>query len=216
MSRPLKAKKCRPGDWVAEKNAIFIGEFNDLARADIPAPLANTANLGLRTRWYDAALDLAPETFDDFVKTVSQINRNGRCGVFLDPARYEENLFEKLRSREALGKLAIAPLAVIDAIHELKNQGEYKRRQDGNLPGKLRVDGGGTGYDRWQWSSSQGRYGADYVRIVDFTDGYHGWDFRKGNRLSGRACFAELVDEGDPIGCESKSGTCKAGCCGSR
>ena len=72
--------------------------------------------------------------------------------------------------------------------------GEYKRLHEGKLPGALRIDCGGTGYDRWQWSASSGRYGKDYVRIVDFTDGYDGWDYRNGNLLSGRACFCEIVE----------------------
>jgi len=88
----------------------------------------------------------------------------------------------------------LAPLAVIDEIHKLKRQGEYKRLHDGNLPGALRVDGGGTGYDRWQWSVSSGRYGNEYTCVVDFTDGYHGFDFRNVNSMSGRACLCEVVE----------------------
>ena len=35
MSGPMAATKLQPGEWVAEKKAIFIGEFDDLVRADI-------------------------------------------------------------------------------------------------------------------------------------------------------------------------------------
>lgn len=198
MDSSLKATSYQPGEWVEEKKAIFIGEFDDLIRADIPVPLAHTAPLGLRTRWYDAALDLKPDTFDNCVKTIAALNVNGRTGIGFDPAAYEEQMFNAIRSGEAVGKFVIAPLAVIDEIHLLKKKGEYKRRKEGNLPGALRVDGGGTGYDRWQWSASMGRYGDEYIRIVDFTDGYHGWDFRSGNLLSVRACFCEVVQtDGD-------------------
>lgn len=198
MSAASEATKFKPGDWVAEKKAIFIGEFEDLVRADIPVPLAHTANLNRVTRWYDAALDLQPDTFDNVVKSVGKLSVNGRTGMSFDPATYEEKLFEAIRSGEAVGKYVIAPLAVVDAIHKLKKGGEYKRLQDEKKPGALRVDCSGTGYDRWQWSASNGRYGADYVRIVDFTDGYYGWDFRNANLLSVRACFCEVVEvEGD-------------------
>jgi hypothetical protein len=186
----------KPGEWIAEKKAIFIGEFDDLVRADIPAPLAHTANLGLRTRWYDAALELSPDTFDHLVQAIARQSVNGRTGISFDPAAYEEKLFEAIRVGEAAGRYVLAPLAVVDEIHKLKRTGEYKRLLDGKLPGALRIDGGGTGFDRWQWSASSGRYGNENIRIVDFTDGYHGWDFRDGNLLSGRACFCEIVETG--------------------
>ena len=193
MSPTAAATIYEPGEWIAEKNAVFIGEFDDLMQADVPVHLAKTAYLGLRTRWYDAALDLKPSTFEEMVKLVAGSRQNGRSGLYLDPARYEEELFEKLRSGEAVGKLVIAPLTVIDAIVALKNKGEYKRRSDENLPGKLRIDAGGTGYDRWQWSCSDGRYGVNIMRIVDLTQGYTSWEIGNGNLLSGRACFAELA-----------------------
>lgn len=193
MSKPSEATNYQPGEWIAEKNAIFIGEFDDLVRADVRADIAR---LGIRTRWFDTALDLAPDTFNGLGKTVAESNQNGRGGLHLDPARYEEELFEKLRTGEAAGKHVIAPLAVVAAIHELKNKGEYKRRSDEDLPGKLILVASGSGYARWQMSGSSGRYGEDFVRIVDFTDGYNSWDFRDGNPYSGRACFAELVSDG--------------------
>jgi hypothetical protein len=198
MSGPVEATNLQPGGWVPEKEAIFIGEFDDLVRADIPVALAHTAYLGVRTRWYDAALDLKPDTFDNLVETIAKLNVNGRTGIGFDPAAYEEKLFEAIRSGEAVDRYVLAPLAVIDEIHKLKGQGEYKRLHDCNLPGALRVDGGGTGFDRWQWSVSSGRYGDAYKCVVDFTDGYHGWDYRSGNQLSGRACICEIVaTEGD-------------------
>jgi hypothetical protein len=193
MSKPSEVTNYQPGEWVAEKNAIFIGEFDDLIQADVSVPLAHTANLGLRTRWYDAALDLVPDTFNGFAKTVAESKQNGRCGISLDPARYEVELFEKLRNGEAVGKYVIPPLAVVTAIHGLKNAGEYKHRSDKDLPGKLILGASGSGYARWQMSGSSGRYGEEFVRIVDFADGYNSWDFRDGNPYSGRACFAELV-----------------------
>ena len=194
MSGPMAATALRPGEWIAEKKAIFIGEFDDLIRADIPARLAHTANLGRRTRWYDAAIDLQPDTFDNFAGAIARLNVNGRTGIGFDLAAYEEKLFEAIRSGEAVGKYVLAPLAVIDEIHKLKKLGEYKRLHDSKLPGALRIDCGGTGYDRWQLSASSDRYGSDFIRIVDFTDGYHGWDFRNGNLSSGRACFCEIVE----------------------
>ena len=45
-----------------------------------------------------------------------------------------------------------------------------------------------------QWSCSSARYGNEIVRIVDFTDGYHSFDFRNANPMSGRACFCEVVE----------------------
>jgi hypothetical protein len=189
----MAAKALKPGEWDADKKAIFIGEFDDLIRADVPVPLAHTAPLGRRTRWYDGACDLKPDTFDNIAKAIAGLDVNGRKGIGFDPGVYEEKLFEAIRAGEALGKYVIAPLAVIEEIHKLKNSGEYQRLHEASLPGALRTDGGGTGYDRWQWSSSAGRYGLEYVRIIDFTDGYRGWDFRSANKLSGRACFCEIV-----------------------
>ena len=109
------------------------------------------------------------------------------------PLSYEEKLFEAIRNGEAEDQYVIAPFAVIEEIHKLKRMGEYKRLQEGKLPGALRLDAGGTGYERWQWSCSSGRYGNGVVRTVDFTDGYHGLDFRNAGSLSGRACFCEIV-----------------------
>ena len=194
MSGPMAATKLQPGEWVAEKKAIFIGEFDDLVRADIPTPLLQTAKLGRCTRWYDAALDLKPDTFNNFVKTIAGLNVNGRTGIGFDPAAYEEKLFEAIRTGGAVGKYVIAPFAVIEEIHQLKRMGEYKRLLEGKLPGALRLDAGGTGYERWQWSCSSARYGNGVVRTVDFTDGYHGFDFRNAGSLSGRACFCEVVE----------------------
>ena len=194
MSGPMAATALRPGEWIAEKKAIFIGEFDDLVRADIPTPLLHTANLGRCTRWYDAALDLKPDTFDNFVKTIAGLNVNGRTGIGFDPAAYEEKLFEAIRTGEAVGRYVIAPFAVIEEIHQLKRMGEYKRLHDSKLPGALRIDNGGTGYDRWQWSASSARYGNGVVRTVHFTDGYHGFEFRNAGLLNGRACFCEVVE----------------------
>ena len=194
MSGPMAATKLQPGEWIAEKKAIFIGEFDDLVRADIPTPLLHTANLGRCTRWYDAALDLKPDTFDNFVKTIAGLNVNGRTGIGFDPAAYEEKLFEAIRTGEAVGRYVIAPFAVIEEIHQLKRMGEYKRLHDSKLPGALRIDNGGTGYDRWQWSASSARYGNGVVRTVHFTDGYHGFEFRNAGLLNGRACFCEVVE----------------------
>jgi len=194
MSGPMAATALRPGEWIAEKKAIFIGEFDDLVRADIPTPLLHTANLGRCTRWYDAALDLKPDTFDNFVKTIAGLNVNGRTGIGFDPAAYEEKLFEAIRTGEAVGRYVIAPFAVIEEIHQLKRLGEYKRLHDSKLPGALRIDNGGTGYDRWQWSGSSARYGNGVVRTVHFTDGYHGFEFRNAGLLNGRACFCEVVE----------------------
>ena len=194
MSGPMAATALRPGEWIAEKKAIFIGEFDDLVRADIPTPLLHTANLGRCTRWYDAALDLKPDTFDNFVKTIAGLNVNGRTGIGFDPAAYEEKLFEAIRTGEAVGRYVIAPFAVIEEIHQLKRMGEYKRLHESKLPGALRIDNGGTGYDRWQWSASSARYGNGVVRTVHFTDGYHGFEFRNAGLLNGRACFCEIVE----------------------
>lgn len=213
MSELSEAANYRPGEWIAEKNAIFIGEFDDLVLADVRADIAK---LGLRTRWFDAALDLAPDTFNRLAKTVAECSQNGRGGLFLDPARYEAELFEKLKTGEAAGKYVIAPLDVVAAIHQLKNKGEYQRRSDDNLPGKLILSASGTGYARWQVSGSSGRYGEEFVRIVDFTDGYTSWDFRDGNPYSGRACFAELVVGGSCSKNESSSPAKAATKCCSR
>ena len=212
----MEATILQPGEWVAEKNAIFIGEFDDLIRADVPAPLAHTANLGRRTRWYDAACDVKPDTFINLTEAIARLNVNGRTGIWFDPVTYEEKLFEALRSGEAVGKYVLAPLAVIDEIHKLKKAGYYQKLHEDNQPGALRIDCGGTGYDRWQWSASSGRYGAEYLRIVDFTDGYHGWDFHDGNLLSGRACFCEIVEacSGRAEDAKCAQGISGACCCG--
>ena len=158
MSGAMAATKLQPGEWVAEKKAIFIGEFDDLVRADIPARLAHTANLDRCTRWYDAALDLKPDTFDNLVKTIAGLNVNGRTGIGFDPAAYEERLFEAIRTGEAVGRYVIAPFAVIEEIHQLKRMGEYKRLHEGKLPGALCIDNSGAGDTRWPWMITMSGY----------------------------------------------------------
>ena len=103
------------------------------------------------------------------------------------------DLFDKLRSGHAIGKHVIAPLAVVEAIHNLKNTGEYKRMSDGGLPGKLITTLSGTGVAHWQWSCTPYRNTPANVRTFGFTDGYVDWAYRDTNRLLGRACFAELA-----------------------
>ena len=51
---------------------------------------------------------------------------NGRTGIGFDPAAYEEKLFEAIRSGEAVDKYVLAPLAVIDEIHKLKEDGRVQ------------------------------------------------------------------------------------------
>jgi hypothetical protein len=177
-----QSQQFQPGEMVTGKG-IFIGEF-DLFGAD-------GRSLGIRTRWYDAAVELGkPMTFDDTAKAVAAYNDNGRGGLRLDPVRYEAELFEKLRSAEALGKNVIAPLEVVNAIYALRNRGDYKRLSDCDLPGKL-LTIAGTDLAHWQWSCKPD--GPDGVRAVDFTDGHDDWGYRVNSRLSGRVCFAELV-----------------------
>jgi hypothetical protein len=175
----------QPGEMVPGKG-ILIGEF-DLV--DVSGK-----SLGIRTRWYDAAIELGkPRTFNDTAEAVANSNVNGRGGLRLDPARYEAELFEKLKSGEALGKNVIAPLEVVKAIYKLGNSGEYKRRSDANQPGKLTTADSGTDHAHWQWSCTPYRYYPHGVRAVAFTDGYAGWGHRDHGRLSSRACFAELA-----------------------
>ena len=117
---------------------------------------------------------------------------NGRGGLHFDPARYEEELFEKLKTGEAMGKHVIAPLDVVKEIYKLRNDGEYQRLSDGDLPGKL-ITTTGTDYAHWQWSCTPDRGYPGGVRAVVFAVGDGDWGRRDGGRLSGRACFAELV-----------------------
>jgi hypothetical protein len=122
---------------------IFIGEF-DLADA-------RGKSLGIRTRWYGTAIELGnPKTFNKTAKAVAAYNENGRGGLRLDPARYEAELFDKLKTVEAMGKNAIAPLEVVKAIYSLRNKGEFKRLSDLDLPGKLITIASGTGSARGQ------------------------------------------------------------------
>jgi hypothetical protein len=121
---------------------IFIGEFD----------LFDThgRSLGIRSRWYDTAIELGkPKTFNATVKAVAHNNENGRGGLKLDAAGYEAELFAKLKTGEALGKNVIAPLEVVKAIYALRNEGEYKRLSDRDLPGKL-ITTVGTDYAHWQ------------------------------------------------------------------
>lgn len=175
----------QPGEMVPGKG-IFIGEF-DLADA-------RGTSLGIRTRWYDTAIELGKlTTFNGTARVVANSNENGRGGLRLDPADYEAELFKKLKTGEAIGKNVIAPREVVKAIYQLRNSGEYKRMSDGNLPGKLITLASGTGLARWQWSCTPDRDDPDGVRAVDFTDGTDDWTHRDNHRLSGRACFAELA-----------------------
>jgi hypothetical protein len=153
----------QPGQIVPGKG-IFIGEF-DLFDA-------GGRSLGVRTRWYDAAIELGiPKTFNETAKAVSAFNDNGRGGLNLDPARYEAELFEKLRTGEALGKNAIAPLKVVRAIYALRNRGEYKRRSDASLPGGLTTLSSGTDSARWQWSCTPHRVNPFNVRLLSSRTG---------------------------------------------
>jgi hypothetical protein len=173
----------QPGEMVQGKG-IFIGTFDLID--------AYGKSLGIKTKWYDAAVELGkPMTFNATADAVANCDVNGRGGLQLDPAHYEAKLFDKLRTEEALGKNVIAPLEVVKTIYELRNQGEYKRRSDGDLPGRL-ITTAGTGYAYWQWSCTPDRNYPGRVRAVDFPDRDDDWLFRNALRLSGRVCFAEL------------------------
>jgi hypothetical protein len=190
MAMPQEISNVANGDFQAGEiifgKGILIGEF-DLV--DVSGK-----SLGIRTRWYDAAIELGKHrTFNDTAKAVADCNVNGRGGLRLDPARYEAELFEKLKSGEAIGKHVIAPLDVVKAIYQLRNSGEYKHMSDASRPGKLITMPSGTGLAHWQWSCTPDRDGPDDVRAVDFADGRDGWDYRAHLRLSGRVCFAELA-----------------------
>jgi hypothetical protein len=175
----------QPGDMVPGKG-ILIGTF-DLFDA-------YGSKLGVRTNWYDAAIELGnPMTFNDTAKAVANCNVNGRGGLYLDPARYEAELFEELKIVAAMGKHVIAPLAVVKTIYALRNTGEYKRMSDGGLPGKLITRASGTDCAQWHWSCTPDRNGPGDVRAVDFRYGRDDWPCRANSHLSGRACFAELV-----------------------
>ena len=181
-----KNRDLQPGQWDAEKGGIFIGEF-DLADA-------RGKSLGIRTRWYDTAIELGkPMTFNDTATAVAHHNEHGRGGLHLDAARYEAELFEKLKYGDARGMNVIAPLKVVKAIYALRNIGEYKRMSNGDLPGKLIAIASGTYDAHWQWSCSPLRNYPCGVRAVYFTDGLDDCYHRANFRLSGRACFAELA-----------------------
>jgi hypothetical protein len=174
-----KGRALQTGDWMPDKNGIYIGEF-DLVDA-------YGRRLGLRTRWFDAAIELGmPKTFNDTAKAVANSNENGRGGLTLNPARYETDLFEKLKTGEAIGKNVIAPRQVVKAIYALRNAGKYKRMSDGDLPGKLITKASGTDVALWQWSCTPLRDRPDGVRAVDFTDGNDDCYCRDYVRLSGR------------------------------
>jgi hypothetical protein len=182
MPQGTKNRGFQPGEMVPGKG-IFIGKFN--------LAYAYGKGLGIKTNWYDAAIELGkPKTFDDTAEAVANSNEKGRGGLHLNPARYAE-LFEKLKTGEAMGKHVIAPLTVLKAIYALRNKGEYKRMNDSDLRGKLITLPSDSDNAHWQWSYAPHRYNPDNVRAVDFTIGYDGWHFREHNRFSGRACFAE-------------------------
>jgi hypothetical protein len=173
------------GQWVQGKG-IVIGAF-DLFDA-------YNRSLGIRTRWYDTAIELGkPMTFDDTANAVANCNVNGRGGLRLNPGRYEVELFEKLKTGEALSKNVIAPLEVVRAIYSLRNKGEYKSRSSADLPGRLITSPGGTGFAHWQYSCTRNRDDPNDVRAVDFGGGNDGWLHGDFYRLSGRVCFAELA-----------------------
>jgi hypothetical protein len=175
----------QPGEMVSGKG-ILIGEF-DLV--DVSGK-----SLGIRTRWYDAAIDLGrPKIFNNTAAAVAKNDTNGRGGLKLNPARYEAELFETLKSGEALGKNVIAPLEVVKAIYQLRNSGEYKHMSDANRPGKLITMPSGTFFAPFQWSCTPHRSYPNLVRVVDFSDGFDVWLYRDSGRLSGRTCFAELA-----------------------
>jgi hypothetical protein len=181
------SRNLQPGEMVAGKG-IYIGKF-DLVDA-------YGSSLGIRTSWFDAAMELGkPKAFNDTVDAVANNNTNGRGGLRLDPARYEAELFEKLKTGEAIGKNVIAPLAVVTTIYDLRNQGEYKHMSDGDLPGRLITTASDTAnaHAHWQRSCTPDRTKPANVRAVDFTDGRGGWGCRDIVRLSGRVCFAELA-----------------------
>lgn len=176
----------QPGEWVESKGGIFIGEFDFVN--------IYSSRLGIRTAWYDAAIELGRlKTFNDTAKAVANNNMNGRGGLELDVEHYQAELFEKLRTGEAMDKHVIGPLNVVRAISGLSHKGEYQRRSDGNLPGKLVTVASGTDLAHWQWTCTPDSNPPGYVRVVDFTDGYDSWYSSPTGRLNGRACFAELV-----------------------
>ncbi|HTB11093.1 MAG TPA: hypothetical protein VK752_05970 [Bryobacteraceae bacterium] len=132
-------------------------------------------------------------TFDDTANAVANCNVNGRGGLRLNPARYEAELLEKLKTGEALGQNVVAPLEVVKAIFSLRKQGEYKRLSDHDLPGRLTLLINGIDGANWQWSCTPRDRKEETVRAVDFTRGNDIWRFRDHVCLSGRACFAELA-----------------------
>ena len=189
MGMPQETKSrdliLQPGNMVPGKG-IFIGGF------DLVDALGS--RLGIKTNWYDASIELGkPQTFNETADAVANCNENGRGGLRLNPARYEAELFGKLKTGEAMGKNVIAPLAVAKAIYALRNTGEYNRRSEGGLPGKLITTASSSVGARWQWSCTPVSCYPYDARAVDFTDGYDVWYRRDYVRLSGRSCFAELA-----------------------
>src|SRR5882757_9844315 len=101
MGIPQETRNEIQAGAVVPGKGIFIGKF-DLFNA-------SGKSLGLRTRWYDAAIEFGkPMTFNDAADAVARSNVNGRGGLHLNPERYEAELFEKLKSGEAMGKHVIA------------------------------------------------------------------------------------------------------------
>ena len=158
MLKETKTCGLRPGQ-IVEGKGIFIGTF-DLVDAQ-------GSRLDIKTNWYDAALDFGkPKTFKEAADTVASCDVNGRGCLRLNPLRYEGELFEKLKFRDAMGKHVIAPLAVVEAIYNLRHRGEYKRMSEDNLPGKLITIARGTAGAHWQWSCTSHRNNPGLVRCA--------------------------------------------------
>lgn len=178
-------KRCDyvPGELVQDLSGIYIGSFDLVDAAG--------KKLGIRTEWYDAAIDLGrPKTFNDTVEIVANTDQNGRGGLELSSACYLAELFENLRTGIGFGKNVIPPLAVTRAIYRLRHTGEYDRLRLEKSPASLSIlSTTEVGNPEGQWSCTPTSTGG-YMQAIDFSDGSEDWYYRDFHLFRSRVCFA--------------------------
>lgn len=96
---------------------------------------------------------------------------------------------KKLNEKKALGHddWQIPDLDTLKVLQRNQNQGSLKDTFNTTIN-----TGGGLDFPRWYWSSTEYPDHSSGVYLVRFSDGYHGWNHKDGNRLSCRP--VRLVD----------------------
>jgi hypothetical protein len=176
----------QPGDMVPGKG-MLIGEF------DLVDAYGRHLDLGVKSRWYDTGIELGkPMTFNDTVDAVANCDVNCRGGLRLDPECYEAELFEKLKSGEALGKNVIAPEEVVKAGEELRNDGAHKGMSKIDMRDELKELAVVTDLADWQFTGSPSLLRRDTVRVIGFKGKHVGSSNRESSLARSRVYFAEL------------------------